>query len=214
MAKTHYLVVALALMAVAAIAAPAPGCKSAASKQTSYLQTATPANCLNENITSGLVDVACFESVMLNTTNTTGATCATAGVIFNVTFVNKTCLDGMIIGGGKITPGAKGSPDKLTGELATGMQFNGIYTPAGTFTVSVDGVNCELAYGPTKRTGPLVAAAKAVDPNVDVTAVIEAPAAANGTDAAAAPTTAKSSAAAAGLNAVVMVLGAALALAF
>lgn len=221
MANSQLLALAcLAVLAASAVAAPAAGCTTSSQNQAGTLTEQKPKGCLAskkvQDALQGLIPPACFNSVKMNVTNSTGADCptATAGTFFNVSFADATnCLDGMDVGGGQMTA-APGGGSTVKGEFITGQSLTGSSTPAGLFTVTVAGMDCSLIYT-TKNVGK---------PNVTTTgttatkAADAAPAAAATTATAAnttAPaTTARSSAAAAAPAALFALVAGALALAF
>jgi hypothetical protein len=95
-------------------------CSPAGSQnQAGTLTEQKPKGCLAskkvQDALQGLIPPACFNSVKMNVTNSTGADCptATAGTFFNVSFADATnCLDGMDVGGGQMTA-APGESQKV-----------------------------------------------------------------------------------------------------
>jgi hypothetical protein len=77
--------------------------------QAGTLTEQKPKGCLAskkvQDALQGLIEPACFNSVKMNVTNSTGADCEIPGTYFNVSFADATkCLDGMDVGGGSMTP--------------------------------------------------------------------------------------------------------------
>ncbi|KAF8072494.1 PHOSPHO2 [Scenedesmus sp. PABB004] len=212
------LVAACLALLVAASAAPADSCTVLSDVQTGTLKSAAPKGCLNEDVTMGIVEAKCFDSVAMNVTNTTGAGCAEESAVFNVTFGAKDCQKALAdmgidnVGTGVMTPDAAGG-SVISGNLTTGQSFKGSSDPAGNFIMSVDGVKCDLTYAvksvgkPTAANATVLAKANATLANLTAAAK-DLPAA-----AVAAATTAAKSGASAAVPGALAVIAAALALA-
>uniref|UniRef100_A0A383VSZ5 Uncharacterized protein n=1 Tax=Tetradesmus obliquus TaxID=3088 RepID=A0A383VSZ5_TETOB len=217
MANSQLLVLAcLAVLAACAVAAPAAGCTIRAENQSGTLKEQIPKNCLNskkvQDAITSIVPTTCFTNVKMNVTNSTGADCAMPGTFFNVSFAttNDACLPGNDIGGGEMTA-TPGGGSSVAGKFITDTAFTGSATPAGLFTVTVAGMDCQLVYA-TKIVGkPNITTTEATAAAANAT---EAPAAAAADNATAAAAPKKSSATAATPAALMALLAGVVALAF
>lgn len=217
MANSQLLALAcLAVLAASAVAAPAAGCTVRAENLAGTLKEQVPKNCLaSKKVQTALMDLikpTSFNSVKMNVTNSTGSACEMPGTFFNVSFAttNDACLPGNDIGGGEMTA-TPGGGSSVAGKFITDTAFTGSATPAGLFTVTVAGMDCQLVYA-TKIVGkPNITTTEATAAAANAT---EAPAAAAADNATAAAAPKKSSATAAAPAALMALMAGVVALAF